>query len=106
LRGHRCRNALTALRSLFQFAKRRRLVFTDPTRRLSVGEDIPRVALPMTDEEVRQVELTAGTPAQRFVVALAAVHAARAKTIRELTLADIDLANERITLAGHQQRLS
>ena len=45
------------------------------------------------------------TPAQRLAIALAAVHAARPKTIRELTLDDIDLPGRRITIAGHRQRL-
>ena len=36
---------------------------------------------------------------------LAAVHAARPKAIRELTLDDIDLPSRRITLAGHRQPL-
>jgi integrase len=48
---------------------------------------------------------TAVSPAQRLVVALAAVHAARPKAIRELTLDDIDLPNRRITIAGHPQPL-
>ena len=37
LRGHRRYNAITALRSLFRFAKRRGLTFADPTRHLSGG---------------------------------------------------------------------
>ena len=45
------------------------------------------------------------TPAQRLAIALAAVHAARPKAIRELTLDDIDLPSRRITLAGHRQPL-
>ena len=45
------------------------------------------------------------TPAQRLAIALAAVHAARPKAIRELTLDDIDLPGRRITLAGHRQPL-
>jgi hypothetical protein len=45
------------------------------------------------------------TPAQRLAITLAAVHAARPKAIRELTLDDIDLPSRRITLAGHQQPL-
>jgi len=36
---------------------------------------------------------------------LAAAHAARPKSIRELTLDDVDLANRRIIIAGHPQRL-
>ena len=59
----------------------------------------------MTAEQIRAVEQAAATPAQRLAVALAAVHAARPRAIRELTLDDIDLPSLRITLAGHRQRL-
>ncbi len=45
------------------------------------------------------------SPAQRLIVALAAVHAARWAAIRDLTLDDLDLPNRRITIAGHRQRL-
>jgi integrase len=107
LRGHRLAGTFVALRSLFRFAKRHRLVFADPTRRLHIGHAVPtRALLPMTDTQIAAVQATAVTPAQRLVVALVAVHAARAGAIRELTLDDIDLAGRRITLAGHPQRLS
>jgi hypothetical protein len=59
----------------------------------------------MTAEEIRDAGQAAVTPAQRLAIALAAVHAARPRAIRELTLDDIDLPSRRITLAGHQQRL-
>ncbi len=106
LRGHRLAGTFVALRSLFRFAKRRRLVFADPTRRLHIGHAAPtRALLPMTDAQIAAVAHTAVTPAQRLVVALVAVHAARATAIRELTLDDVDLAGRHITLAGHSQRL-
>ena len=94
-----------ALRSLFRFAKRRGLTFADPTRHLSGGRGAGRTVLPMTAEQIRAAGQAAVTPAQRLAVALAAVHAARPKAIRELTLDDIDLPSERITIAGHRQRL-
>jgi len=100
------RGAFVALRSLFGFAKRRRLIFADPTRRLHVGRAPTRAVLPMTDTQIAAVEHVAVTPARRLVVALVAVHAARAAAIRELTLDDVDLAGRRITLGGHSQRLS
>ncbi len=59
----------------------------------------------MTDAQIAAVAHTAVTPAQRLVVALVAVHAARATAIRELTLDDIDLAGRHITLADHPQQL-
>jgi site-specific recombinase XerD len=106
LRGHRLAGTFVALRSLFRFAKRHRLIFADPTRRLHIGHAAPtRALLPMTDAQVAAVQRAAVTPAQRLVVALVAVHAARATAIRELTLDDVDLAGRRITLAGHPQRL-
>jgi len=104
LRGNQYRNAITALRSLFRFAKKRRLIFTDPTTRLR-QPGVESLVLPMTEDEIRTVEQIAVTPAQRLVVALAAVHAARAAPIRHLTLDDLDLPNRRITIAGHRQRL-
>ncbi|MFE7393302.1 hypothetical protein [Streptomyces sp. NPDC057582] len=104
LRGWQRRNAIAALRSLFRFAKKRGLIFANPTARLK-AENIERSLLPMTDAEVLAVQQIAVTPAQRLVIALAAVHAARATAIRRLTLDDLDLPNRRITLAGHVQRL-
>ncbi|MEV7236731.1 hypothetical protein AB0N06_22955 [Streptomyces sp. NPDC051020] len=104
LRGWQQRNAIAALRSLFRFAKKRGLIFANPTTRLKT-EAIPRSLLPMTDAEVLTVQRIAVTPAQRLIVALAAVHAARATAIRRLTLDDLDLPNRRITIAGHTQRL-
>ena len=105
LRGHRRYNAITALRSLFRFAKRRGLTFADPTRHLSGGRGARRTMLPMTAEQIQAAGQAAVTPAQRLAIALAAVHAARPKAIRELTLDDIDLPSQRITLAGHRQPL-
>ncbi|MEO7195458.1 MAG: hypothetical protein ABIZ05_11660 [Pseudonocardiaceae bacterium] len=104
LRGWPRRTAIAALRSLFRFAKKRGLVFANPTTRLK-APDIERSLLPMTSAEIRAAEQVAATPPQRLVVALAAVHAARATAIRHLTLDDLDLPNLRITIAGHSQRL-
>ena len=105
LRGHRCYNAITALRSLFRFARRRGLTFADPTRHLRGGRGAGRSVLPMTAEEIRAVQQAAAAPAQRLAIALAAVHAAGLGAIRELTLDDIDLPSRRISIAGHRQPL-
>ncbi|WP_051753549.1 hypothetical protein [Streptosporangium amethystogenes] len=106
LRGHALTGTFTSLRSLFQFAKRRRLVFADPTRRLSAGCAPTRALLPMTDEEIGAVQAVAVSPAQRLIIALAALYAARAKAIRELTLDDIDLGRRLIRIGGLEHRLS
>ncbi len=102
--GYPRRKTADALRSLFRFAKRNGLVFTNPT----VGIRTPPIDLamrPMTDGEIRAIEDLARRPAERLAVALAAEHAARSGTIRRLKLDDVDLPNRRITLAGHDQRL-
>jgi hypothetical protein len=77
LRGHQRYNAITALRSLFRFARRRGLTFADPTAHLRGGRGAGRTVLPMTAEQIRAVQQAAATPAQRLAIALAAVHAAR-----------------------------
>ena len=104
LQGHQLRTAIAALRSLFRFAKKRGLVFTNPATRLETS-DAGHSLLPMADAEIRAAERAATGPAQRLIVALAAVHAARSGAIRHLTLDDLDLPNRRITIAGHPQRL-
>jgi hypothetical protein len=106
LRGHRRYNAITALRSLFRFARRRGLIFADPTRHLSGGRAAERSLLPLTAGQIQAVQQAAVTPAQRLAITLAAVHAARPQAIRELTLDDLDLPSRRITLAGRPQPLS
>nr|WP_229699462.1 hypothetical protein [Nonomuraea glycinis] len=101
LTGHQRAGTFTALRSLFQLARRHRLIFADPTRRRSVGRAPARVLQPMTDSEIAKVKQAAVTPEQRLVVALAAVYAMRASAIRHLTLDDIDLPRRQIRLSGH-----
>ncbi|MGH3561647.1 MAG: site-specific integrase [Mycobacterium sp.] len=103
LRGCRRANTLTALRSLFGFAKKRALIFANPT----IGLKAPpsdAALLPLTDEQIHALEALATDPACRVIIALAADHAARNGAIRHLKLDDVDLANHRITLAGHRQR--
>jgi site-specific recombinase XerD len=104
LRGHPLRTAISAVRSLFRFAKKHGLIFANPARRLKA--DTPDISLlPMDDAEIRAVEQAITSPGQRLIVALAAVHAARWEAIRDLTLDDVDLPSRRITIAGHPQRL-
>jgi hypothetical protein len=104
LRGWPRSNAITALRSLFRFATRRRIVFHNPTARLG-NPDGRRSMLPMSETEIRATEAHIRTPAQRLVVALAAVHAAHTSTIRRLLVDDVDVPNRRIVLDGVTQPL-
>jgi hypothetical protein len=104
LRGWPRSNAITALRSLFRFATRRRIVFHNPTARLG-NPGGRRSMLPMSEAEIRAIEACIVTPAQRLVVALAAVHAAHASTIRHLLVDAVDVPNRRIVLDGITQPL-
>ncbi|GAA4561144.1 hypothetical protein GCM10023175_72500 [Pseudonocardia xishanensis] len=105
LAGHERAGVFTSLRSLFGFARRRRIVFTDPARRLHVGRAPKRSVLPMTAAEIAAVKHAAVTPAQRLVVGLVGVYAARATAIRLLTLDDVDLARRRIRINDSTQQL-
>ena len=104
LRGHPLHTTISAVRSLFRFARKRGLIFANPAQRLKAGVPEPSL-LPMTEDEIRAVEQAITHPGQRLIVALAAVHAARWEAIRALALDDLDLPSRRITIAGHPQRL-
>ncbi len=60
---------------------------------------------PLQPGEIDQATSAAVTPAARLAVALAAVHAARPKTIRELHLGDVDLGNRRLVITGRARPL-
>lgn len=105
LSGSRRRQTLTALRSLFHHCKKTGRIFRDPTRGLRDGARPLIIVQPLRPEEIGQATAAAVTPAARLALALAAVHAARPKTIRELDLDDADLGNRRITIAGRTRPL-
>ena len=84
--GHERAGVFTALRSLFGFVKRRRLILVDPACPISVGAALKRALMPMTDTELAAVKQTLAlvTPAQRLVVALVADFTLRAAAVRAL----------------------
>jgi hypothetical protein len=100
LHGSRRSNVLVSLRSLFAFCAKQRTIFRNPTRGIKVGQQAYRVVQPLAQDDVDQAIKVATTPADRLVLVLAAVHAARPKAIRELLLEDVDLGNRRLTIAG------
>ena len=105
LPGSRRRQTLTALRSLFGHCKKTGTIFrrSCPRRpRRPASPDPPPAAQP---GEIDQATAAAVTPAARLAVALAAVHAARPKTIRELHLGDVDLGNRRLVITGRARPL-
>ena len=105
LPASRRRQTLTALRSLFGHAKKTGTIFRDPTRGVRDGQRPLILIQPLQPAEIDQATSAAVTPAARLAVALAAVHAARPKTIRELHLGDADLGNRRLVIAGRARPL-
>ncbi len=60
---------------------------------------------PLQPAEIDAATAAAVTPAARLALALAAVHAARPKAIRELHLDDIDLGNRQLAITGRTRPL-
>ena len=105
LSGSRRRQTLTALRSLFGHCKKTGRIFRDPTRGVHDGQRPLILIQPLQPAEIDQATAAAVTPAARLAVALAAVHAARPKTIRELHLGDVNLGNRRLVIMGRARPL-
>ena len=105
LHGSLRRQTLTALRSLFGHASKTGTIFRDPTRGVRDGQRPLILIQPLQPAQIDQATSAAVTPASRLAVALAAVHAARPKTIRELHLSDVDLGNRRLVIAGRGRPL-
>lgn len=105
LYGTRRQTTMAAFRSLFAWAKKNRVVFTDPARHLSPGRRARAVLQPLPDEQVARAASAATTPHARLFVALAAVHAARPGAIRAMQLGDIDPGNRQLTIAGRTRPL-
>ncbi len=105
LRGQRRETTLVALRSLFAWAKKNGAIFRDPAAPIKVGRLEHPVWQPLRREEIDATIEAARTPHARLTVCLAAVHAARQGAIRALTLDDVDLGNQRLTIAGLERPL-
>lgn len=102
--AHR-QHTLIALRSLFGFSKKNGVVFPNPTSRIRVGDRHSKLIQPLCPHQVQATIAAAARPADRLIIALAAIHAARAGAIRALTLQDINLGNQRLTIAGRARPL-
>jgi site-specific recombinase XerD len=105
LEGSKRHHTVSVLRSLFRHCKKQGTIFRDPAARVRVGRQDYRVLLPLEPHEVRAAVDAATTPVARLALALAAVHAARPKAVRELQLDDVDLGNRRLVLAGRARPL-
>jgi integrase len=105
LRGHRRQSAFVAVRSLFGWTKRNGAIFTNPTSRITNGRVEYAIWQPLQPEQIARTIDTATTPHARVFVALCAIHAARPGDVRALRLADLDLGNRRLTIAGRTRPL-
>ncbi len=105
LAGHERQHTLTVIRSLFRHCKKNRTIFRDPAARVRVGEHPRSIILPLTGDDIDQAVSAAQGPLDRLILALAAIHAARTRAIRELHVDDIDLGNRRLTIAGRTRPL-
>ncbi|WP_226899829.1 site-specific integrase [Nonomuraea phyllanthi] len=105
LTGQQRETLLSALRSLFGWAKRQGVIFRDPASRIKIRRPEPSLFQPLEPEHIARTIQVAASPAARLFVALAAVHAARHHAIRSLQLDDIDLGNRQIIIAGRPRPL-
>jgi integrase len=105
LSGSLRRQTVLALRSLFGHCKKTGRIFADPTRGLGTGQRPLTLIQPLQPGEIDAAAAAAVTPAARLALALAAVHAARPKAIRELHLDDVDLGNRQLAITGRTRPL-
>ncbi|MGH3761316.1 tyrosine-type recombinase/integrase [Actinophytocola sp.] len=104
-RGFARTGMLTALRSLFTWAKREGLIFRNPTTGIKNSPRERPILQPLTDDEISHAVTAATTPHARLFIALAAIYAARHGDIRAIRLDDVDLGNRRITIAGRARHI-
>ena len=102
--AHR-QHTLIALRSLFGHSKKNGAVFRNPTSRIRVGDRHSKLIQPLHPDQVQRTIGAAARPADRLIIALAAIHAARAGAIRALQLQDVDLGNRSLIIAGRARPL-
>ncbi|ACZ87566.1 hypothetical protein Aros01_09370 [Streptosporangium roseum] len=89
--------AVQGLRSIFTVLKEHKLVFTNPTARISVGSPTPTIPLPL-DLDVLRNAIHSSNPARAALASLQAFHALRPRQLRQLQLTD--LLNGRLHLDG------
>jgi integrase len=105
LRGYVLQRAVVALRSLFGWARKNRVVFRNPAANIRLRKAPYTLWQPLAPEQIAQAVKAATTPQARLYLALSAVHAARPGQIRALQLDDIDIVNRRITIAAQERPL-
>ncbi|MEV8476234.1 hypothetical protein [Streptomyces sp. NPDC051173] len=105
LHGSQRQHTLIVLRSLFGRAKKNGTIFKNPTGRIRVGQREHGIIQPLAPEHIDNSVAAVTKPADRLILALAAVHAARSGAIRRLQLDDLDIGNRKLTIDGRARRL-
>jgi integrase len=105
LTGHRRGMALSALRSLFRWAKTTRRIFANPARGLRGSYKSQAIWQPLNQLTIDEAVAACATPQSRLYLALAAIHGARPGHIRALRFEDLDLPARRITIGSIQRPL-
>ncbi|MEV5689521.1 hypothetical protein AB0L68_41285 [Streptomyces sp. NPDC052164] len=105
VQGSPRQTTIIALRSLFGRAKKNGTIFKNPTSRIRVGQREEGVIQPLEPEHINGSIAAVTRPADRLILALAAVHAARPAAIRRLQLDDLDIGNQRLSVDGRTRRL-
>ncbi|MGI5293088.1 site-specific integrase [Nonomuraea polychroma] len=100
LQGERAINFLSAARSLFRYCKVTGRVFRNPTAGVKAPNLPLRLRQPVDPARLAQLVGAVDNVAQRLIVALAAVHAARSQAIRHMQLMDVNLGERRILVHG------
>jgi integrase len=95
------RLTVSAMHSLFQALKSKRLIFTDPSAGLSAGAAVERPALPLDTEWCASVLARLDRPDHRLIVLLAGVHALRSS---EITRLRVDAVDAGTLLVGRRRR--
>jgi hypothetical protein len=95
------------LKSIFRLLKARKVLFTDPTARVSTGRHEDRQPLPVNLDDLRDA-LNSGKPAHAAVAALIAFHGLTTSQVQQLGLTDVrdrtlHLDDRSIPLAGPVQ---
>jgi integrase len=105
LTSHRKDTALSAVRSLFRWAKAERRIFRNPARGVKGTARNEKVWQPLSQQTLEAAVAAAKSPQARLYLALAAIHGARPGHIRALHLDEIDLAARRISIGGIERPL-
>ncbi|BFO18189.1 hypothetical protein SHKM778_45770 [Streptomyces sp. KM77-8] len=105
VQGSQRQTTIIALRSLFGRAKKNGTIFKNPTSRIRVGQREEGVIQSLEPEHINGSIAAVTHPADRLILALAAVHATRPAAIRRLRLDDLDIGNRRLSIDGRTRPL-